>query len=139
MKVLKVLVYLRRIGHRTVDVVKVTDNEVCPVDELVKLLRLVTHRLAIGVIEGEYHLDVAGRHGASEFGNEFIDRGHTGHQVRAHDARALVGRHQFLLQVMGKELAATTVREDKAIILKVLRLEVMVCYLLQKRFHLFSV
>jgi hypothetical protein len=50
----------------------------------------------------------------------------------------LVGSQQFLLEVVGKELSATAVGEDKAVILKALRLKVVLCHLTKECFHVFN-
>ena len=65
MQVIQVLIHLVGIGQRLVDVVKVADDELRPVNELIKLLSGITHSLAIGIIEGKHHLDVGGGYCAS--------------------------------------------------------------------------
>ena len=73
MQVLQVLINLVNIGQRTVYIVEVTDNELCPINKLVKLLRLVSHHLAISIIEGKHHLDIGRCHRACQLGHEVVD------------------------------------------------------------------
>ena len=58
MQVAQVLIDIVRVGQRLVDVVEVSDDELGPIDELVKLLGCVTHGATIGVIQGKHHLDI---------------------------------------------------------------------------------
>ena len=134
MQVTQVLVDIGSIGKRFVDIVEVTDDELCPIDELVKLLRRIAHRLAIGIIEGEHHLDVGCRHRACQLGEQFVNRRHMGQQMRN---RLALGRaDQRPLEVMGEKLTAATVGKDKAVILKTLSLKIILHYLLKKRNHI---
>ena len=127
---IQVAVDFSRIGHRAVDVVEVADDELCPIDELVELLGLVAHRLAVGIIEGKHHFDVGGDCGVGQFHDQVVDGRHSRQQMRPG-----IGIGEFLFQVMGKELPAAAVGKDKAIVLKALRLKVISCHLLEKRKH----
>ena len=118
------------IGHRAVDVVKVADNELGPIDELIKRLRPVAHRLAIGIIEGEHHLNVGGNGGTGQLGDQVIDGRHPRQQMRLDR-----GCSKFPLHIVGEELTATTIGKDETIVLKTLSLKVISCHLLEKRFH----
>ena len=78
----QIAVYFACVGHRAVDVVEVIDDELGPVNELVELLSLVTHCLAIGIIEREHHLDVGSDRGVRQFHNQVVDGRHPRQQVR---------------------------------------------------------
>ena len=91
-----------------------------PVDELVKLLRLVTHGITVSVIQGKKHLDIGSRHRVGQAGDQFTDRGDTRHQMRRRDAFFAVGGSKVLLQILDEELTAATVREHKAEVLQML-------------------
>ena len=138
-EVIQIAVDLSCIGQRAVDIVKVTYDELSPVDEFVELLGNVAHGAAIGIIEGKYHLDVAGDGGIGQLGHELVDGCHTRHQVGFHRCGAPVSGNEFLLQVVCEELSAAAVGEHEAIVFKPLDIKVMTCDLLQKGIHGVSV
>ena len=129
MQVLEVTVNLAGIGQRAVNVVEIADDELRPVDKLVKLLCPVAHRGTIGVIQGEHLLDIGRGDRSCPVGDKLVDRRHTGHETRPDAA----GRSdKLMLQIMGEELAAAAVGENKAVVLKALGVEVMSGDLLQE-------
>ena len=75
-QVVKVAVYRMGIGKRLVNVIEVAKDELCPIDELVKLLGLTAHRLTIGLIQGENHLDVGGTDRIGQSRDKPVNRGH---------------------------------------------------------------
>ena len=138
MQVFQMLIYPGRIGQRPIDIVEVTHNELCPIDELVKLLGPVTHRQTVSVIKSKHHLDVGSCYCSRQFGDKVIDGCHTGHEMGHRHTLALITGDQYLLQVVGKELTTAPVRKHKAVILKTLRVHIMLCHLLQECCHIMS-
>ena len=72
-QVIQVLIHLMGVGERLIDVVEVVDDELGPIDELVKLLGGIAHGLTIGIIEGKHHLDVGGGSRAGQLGDQLVD------------------------------------------------------------------
>ena len=127
---IQIAVNLSSISHRTINIVEIADNELSPVNKLVERLSPVSHRLAVGIIQGKHHLNVGGNGRAGQLGDKVVDGGHPRHQVRLAGGRA-----KFQLHVVREKLAATTIGKNETIILKILNLKVIMRYLLEKRNH----
>ena len=81
-QVVQVLENLGGIVERLVDIVEVTDDELRPVDEFVKLLSLIAKHLTISIIQRKYHFDIGRSGSACELGDKLVDRRHTWQQMR---------------------------------------------------------